>query len=210
MNGDPGKIKPPTKIGRQFVRYVVGFGVGVAIGLAPYLGKLDIPLFTPLLNLIPITIQDTVLPLSAALMGIVAVVVEWYGREKITKSWLNKAFIRSLILTLVAFVILICVHTMFVVNVSLDGGTDSVSILVGYERPIKEPCTEDVSDSECIKLITLNPSEISALWGDKAIKVAKLALILSYLTFTGLFGSSVSNFNCLFRMCKIGNHCGCS
>ena len=35
-------IKPATALSKQFVRYLVGFGVGVGIGLAPYLGILNV------------------------------------------------------------------------------------------------------------------------------------------------------------------------
>lgn len=188
LNENSKKPKPPTKLAKQFVRYLVGFGVGVAIGLAPYLGKLDVPLFTPLLTLIPITIQDTVLPLSAALMGIIAVIVEWYGRERLAKRTLRKIFIRSLVLVLGAFLVLLVVHTLLVVRVPVDGGEDAVSFLVGFERPIRPPCAADVSDTECIKLLTFDPSRISAFWGDKAIRISKLTLMLSYLFFTGMFG----------------------
>ncbi|MCF1459249.1 MAG: hypothetical protein LPH21_17405, partial [Shewanella sp.] len=107
--------KPPTNLANKFVRYLVGFSVGVAIGLAPYLGKLDLPLFTPLLTLIPFTIQDTVLPLSAALMGIIAVIVEWYGQERLTRRKMKKIFGRSLVIVLVSFLILVVVHTLLVV-----------------------------------------------------------------------------------------------
>ena len=185
------KPKPPTKIANDCVRYLVGFGVGVAIGLAPYLGDLDIPLFTPLLSLIPATLQDTVIPLSAAIMGVVAVVIEWYGRERITLVWLRKMFNRTLIIALSAFLILISIHTLYVVRIPIDGASDAVSFVVGLERPLREPCTENISDAECIKLLTFDPSLVSSFWGDRSIRTASLMLMLAYLVFTSTFGSLV-------------------
>ena len=185
------KPKPPTKISNDFVRYLVGFGVGVAIGLAPYLGVLDIPLFTPLLSLIPVTLQDTVIPLSAAIMGVVAVVIEWYGRERITHAWLSKMFNRTLIIALIVFLVLVSIHTLFVVRIPIDSASDAVSFVVGLERPLREPCTELISDAECIKLLTFDPSLISSFWGDRSIRLASLVLMLTYLVFTSTFGALV-------------------
>jgi hypothetical protein len=37
-------IAPPTPLARQFVRLLVGFGVGVGLGSAPFLGIVDVPL----------------------------------------------------------------------------------------------------------------------------------------------------------------------
>src|SRR5882724_5196164 len=90
---------PPTRTAKKFVRYMVGFGVSVAVGLAPYLGTLHVPLFSSLLDLIPEPIRGTVIPLSAALMGVVAVIVEWYGWERQDLAWFKTIFIRCLVLT---------------------------------------------------------------------------------------------------------------
>ena len=75
-------ITPATSLSKKFVRYIIGFGVGVAVGLAPYLGILNVPFFKPLLSLIPEAVRGTAIPLSAALMGIVAVVIQSYGSER--------------------------------------------------------------------------------------------------------------------------------
>lgn len=179
---------PPPRLARRLVRYILGFGVSFAIGLAPYLGKLKVPGFTPLLSLIPSTIQDTAIPLSAALMGIVAVVIQWYGGEKVTRAWLRNGFKRTLVLALLSLVVLIVVHTMVVVRVEYQGGQESETFLVGFVRPNKPPCTSDVSDSNCIKLITFDVSKIESFWGDRQVRIAKLALILPYLSFMSSFG----------------------
>lgn len=185
---NPQPIPPPPRLARRLVRYILGFGVSFAIGLAPYLGKLNVPGFTPLLSLMPSTIQGTAIPLSAALMGIVAVAIQWYGGERVTPAWLRKGFKRALIMALLSFLLLTVVHTLVVVRVEILGGRDSVSFVVGFVRPHKPPCTAEVSDSTCIKLITFDVSEIEAFWGDSQVRVAKIALILSYLLATSSFG----------------------
>lgn len=183
-------IKPATPLARKLVRYIIGFGVGVGVGLAPYLGILNVPLFKPLLSLIPDAIQNTVIPLSAALMGVVAVVVQWYGSERLSRLELRKTFTRTLIILVVTFITLVVVHTMVVVSIPIEKG-ESLTFLVGFTRPNKPPCTAEVADAECIKLITSNPEAIESFWGDRRIRMAKIALMFSYLIFTASFGAMV-------------------
>lgn len=183
--------RPPTPLARRLVRYILGFGVGVGVGLAPYLGLLKIPLFAPLLDLIPESIQNTLIPLSAALMGIVAVAAQWYGGEAITRKWLRRLFARALTLAGLSFVLLLAVHTLLVVRVPILGGDDTVSFVVGFVRPSKPPCTEGVSDAECIKKITLDPAAVESFWGDRQVRLARLSLMISYLLFTGTFGALI-------------------
>jgi hypothetical protein len=183
--------RPPTPLARKLVRYILGFSIGIGVGLAPYLGLLNIPLFTPLLALIPDSIQNTIVPLSAALMGIVAVVVQWYGGEYLTRKWLRKSFARTLLIVMIGFISLLIIHTSVVVTVPILGGEDSVAFVVGFSRPIKPPCTAEVSDAECIKRITFDTSVIESFWGDRRIRIAKLSLMLAYLLFTGAFGALI-------------------
>lgn len=187
----PSNLPSPPSLAQKWVRYLLGFGVSVAVGLAPYLGRVRIPLFSSLLSLIPENIQDTLLPLSAALMGIVAVLVQWYGSDKLTKTWLKRRFSLIVILAIVSFLLLTLVHVLAVVKVPYDGGKKSVSFLVGFSRPNNPPCTAEISDADCIQRLTFNPVRIESFWGDRQIRLAKLSLILPYLTFTSLFGMLV-------------------
>jgi len=189
-NETPAPIQPPTPLARKLIRYIVGFGVGTSIGLAPYLGVVNVPLFKPLLSLIPDSIQDTVIPLSAALMGTLAVVIQWYAGEAITQKALRKLFARTLIVTLLTFVVLTVVHTLVVVTLPRTAG-ESWSFVVGFTRPLRPPCTAEVSDAECIKAVTTDPSAIASFWGDRQIKIATLSLMFSYILFTSSFGTLV-------------------
>jgi hypothetical protein len=183
--------KPPTPLARKLVRYILGFGVGVGFGLAPYLGLLDLPLFKPLLALIPESIQNTVIPLSSALMGTAAVVTEFYGGEYVTRARLRRLFKRTLLIAIAAFIVLIVVHSFVVVTIPVLGGKESVSFVVGFARPDKPPCSAEISDAACVKLLTLDTSEIESFWGDKQIRLAKVLLIIIYLLFTGSFGAII-------------------
>ena len=79
---------------------------------------------------------------------------------------------------------------MVVVTLPIEEG-ESLSFLAGFSRPNRPPCTEEVSDAACIKLISSNPANIESFWGDRQIRVAKIALIFSCLLFTGSFGALV-------------------
>src|ERR1051325_9348800 len=80
----PKAAKPelPTQLIKDWVYYVVGFGAAVGIGLAVWLGKAGVPLFSPLLDIIPNELRPTLIPLSSTLMGVVAVVVQYRSEER--------------------------------------------------------------------------------------------------------------------------------
>jgi hypothetical protein len=100
-------------------------------------------------------------------------------------------FARVLVLAVCSFVALFVVHTLVVVNVPMLGGKDSVTFLVGFVRPIKPPCLESMSDAECIKVISFDITAIESFWGDKQMRLAKIALILPYLLFTSSFAMTI-------------------
>lgn len=188
LNSTRSGTQLPTKTARRFVFYVVGFGVAVGVGLAPYLGKLDIPLFSPLLDLIPANLQDTLIPLSTALMGVVAVAIQWYGSEHLSKRWLRRNFGLALIGAVALFLTLVAVHSLVVIRVPVDGATHTVAVLIGWdERPTAEPCGKRISDAECVQKVTLDPAQIESFWGSRSMRRAQLALTFLYLGFTGAF-----------------------
>jgi hypothetical protein len=173
------------------MRYLLGLGVSVGVGLAPYLGKLHIPLFSPLLDLIPESLQSTILPLSSALMGIVAVGVQWYGGGHLTERWLRRAFTAMFLLTIVLFVILAIVHKRVVAVVPYSGGAHFKSFTVGFQRPNKPPC-DNLAPAACISdHLTFNPIRIETYFGADPIFYGETALELSYLMFMGSFSTLV-------------------
>lgn len=188
----PATIEPPTTVSKLWVRYVVGFSAGVAIGLSVYLGKLSVPLFSPLLDLIPRTLQDTLIPLSSAFMGTVAVVVQFYASHR-PGPRLRSIFVRTATALTIALIALMIVHTLVVVTVETVPGRHA-SFVVGFSRPERPPCPREVSDAQCIGRLTLDPAMISSFWGDSGlggIRIAQLALQISYLAATTLFGALV-------------------
>jgi hypothetical protein len=183
-------IKPPTPLASKLVRYLLGFGVGVGVGLAPYLGIVRVPFFRALLSLIPDSIQDTVIPLSAALMGALAVAIQWYAGEDVTRETLRRMFKKTLIWAACTFVGLTIIHTLVVVSIPRTD-EDPLSVIVGFFRPENDKCPPNISDAKCVKNVSIDPAEIASVWGDRQIRIARLSLMFAYFLFTGCFGTLV-------------------
>ena len=185
-----GELPPSRGLAASWARSLVTLSVGVGVGLAPYLGTMEVPFFKPLLDMIPESLRDTTIPLSAALMGLVAVAVEWYGRERLSPSLMRWGFGAALGGTLVALLAFMWIHASTVVTVHAAGGSTK-SFVVGTARPSTCGCPPTVSDEQCINGLSWNESAIAECWGDRQIRRAGLVLRLNYLLTTGLFGALV-------------------
>jgi len=183
-------VSLPTPTGRRWVNYLIGFSVGVGSGLSVYLGKVHVPLFSPLLDLIPFTLQNTLIPLSSALMGIVAVAVQFYSYTRWGARRLRGLFGRTIAAGIVALFLFVVVHTYTVVTIDTTP-TGRASFLVCFARPERPPCPAGISDAECITRLTMDPARIASFWGDRCLHTAQLALELTYLATTSLFGALV-------------------
>lgn len=190
----PGSSKPPTPptpLSRRWVRYVVGYGVGVGVGLAPYLGKVRVPGFVALLTLIPDSHHAVALPISAFLMGAVAVWIQWHAGERPSKARLRRQFRTWFAATMVGIGAFFAVQQFVVVPVEVPADGTTTSFLVGFNRPVRPPCTAEVSDARCIQFLTLNPAQVSGFWGDRQVRLAGLLLIATYLLATGSLGAII-------------------
>jgi hypothetical protein len=177
---------PPLTV--YWVRLVLGFGVSVAVGLAPYLGKLHVPLFTPMLSLIPESIQPIAIPLSAASMGIVAVLVQWYGSRHMRRSWLHSMFMRSIVTCIFCLIAMATMEFIAVVRVYVPAVKSTVSFAVGLSNPNIPPCT-GLSRTDCIKQkLSLDEAKIETYFGERNASITKLLLVLVYVTFMSMFG----------------------
>jgi hypothetical protein len=174
----------------RWLGLVVAFSVSVGVGLAPILGKSHVPLFSPLLNLIPASIQDSTITLSTASMGIVAACVQWIGSEKPTRTWLRRWFRLGAITCAFALVLLVLAHSFLVTRVEIFGGKKRVYFVTGFVMPKKFPCA-DADAAGCIKRLTFSESEIAAYWGDSQIRSAEIILELTYSAFLSAFGSII-------------------
>jgi hypothetical protein len=184
---------PPPPPVRRWVTYFVAFGVSVAVGLAPLLGVLKIPLFSSLLDLIPDFQRHSLIPVVSALMGLVAVLVQWYSEEKLSRARRRRALLPTVFLAMIAAVSFYVVTTYVVVNIDFGGSDhrETGTFLVGFHRPNDAPCQGVKSDAVCIERLTFDQNVITAFWGQDSIRTATLALSAPYLIFMLSFGAAV-------------------
>jgi len=181
--------KVPSTVAK-WVQYVLGFGVSVAIGLAPFLGKVNVPLFTPMLSLIPQSIQDIAIPISATAMGIVAVVVQWYGAEHLQKSWLQARFFQTLAICVAALATLTAIEMLAVIRIDVPAVGGVASFAVGVVHPHSEPCVA-LSRADCVRILTFDEAKVASYFGEMQVNLTKLTLVLTYTVFMCSFGSLV-------------------
>lgn len=190
---EPAKpdLPPPPGMAERLGKYILGFGVSFAIGLAPYLGKLKVPGFDALLTVIPLSLQPIAIPLSSLLMGVVAVTVQWMGTERRVGPRLKRWFKRTLIAILVAFALFLVAQFFLVVRIHVPAANETVSFVVGFSDPARPPCEDTRSKPLCVKRLTLDEAEIEAYWGSSQIQLTKLVLLVLYLGLTAGFGALV-------------------
>lgn len=182
-------ITPPTPLARQFVRLVVGFSVGVGLGMAPFLGALKVPGFRALLSLYPNELREPLVATGAFLMGVVAVVIQFYAGERVSRTDVRRLFRRTLIVVGVALVLLV---VLWVENVRLVPTTgEPASFVVAGERLSTCPCAAATPDVECIRQLGAGPGGVSRCWSDKAARRIWLGLFASYFLLTGGFGALI-------------------
>lgn len=188
---------PPTPLARRYVRYVLGFGVGVAVGLAPFLGTVDIPLFAPLRLLVPEKMRVPAVPLSAFLMGLVAVGVQFAAGERIARRRLRRWFVATFAAILVGVLGMALLHVEVVRTVSVKKrqGKDmrNVAVVVAPSRVDPPPrtcsCDPDLDDVSCLEWMGID--NVEPCWGQRPVAYSRFALTFAYLFLTGSFGALI-------------------
>lgn len=188
----PSSLKKPKPsiLSSRWIKLLLGFSVSIAVGLVPYLGKI-VPLFTPMLAIIPESVQPLAIPLSAAAMGIVAVLVQWASTEKLQPQELKTWFGRTLALCVVALVGLAAIETAAVVRVDVPAVGRTVSFAVGPSHPGTPPCA-GMGRADCIEhQLSLDESRINSYFGEGWVSVTKFVLVIIYTLFMSTFGALV-------------------
>lgn len=184
-NGD----HPPPPETSSWVSYALSFGVSVAVGLAPLLGTVKVPLFEPLLGILPPSERATAIPFTATLMGMVAVSVQWFVQNRMQASRLSRGFRRTLAAAVLAVLMFFIVNVLVVARVPVAGG-DTAILLHGFGSAHCPECA-GTSDIECLKLISFDLGSIERCWGSSGVRGARIALVLSYIATMVLFGALV-------------------
>jgi hypothetical protein len=185
-------LAPPTPLARQFVRLLVGFGVGVGVGSAPFLGTVDVPLFEQLVEVFPNEGRNRLFALGAFAMGLVAVAVQFYAGEASSRQRVRRLFSRTLLTIVLALAALGVLVVKFVEQIDVAGGEVASFAIAGERRPATIcPCDPAVSDQECLASLTANPALIDRCWSPDATDNVHLALVAAYLLLTGGFGALI-------------------
>jgi hypothetical protein len=188
-------VTPPTLLSRTWVRYVVGFTVGVGVGLAPFLGNVKVPLFAALISLFPLQLQSTLLPLAAFLMGVIAVAVQFYAGARITPDTVGRYFRFTLIAILAGFFLFAILTMLLVTRIPLREGEYVALILAPTERLPGCTCGNLphplLPDALCVQQLSFNPAILETCWGGPALKIREVSLGIPYLLLTGGFGALI-------------------
>jgi hypothetical protein len=183
---------PPTPLARRLVRYVVGFGIGVGLGMAPFLGK--VPGMEALLQLFPANMHEMLLPLSVFLMGLVAVAVQFYSSESISRQALRRRFSIGLSCLLAGLALFLILYSTFVERFPYrqpNGEVQSTPVILGFSRTAGCRCEPRIVDAKCLEQLTLQPGAIESCWGSRPVRLVRLSFSFSYLLLTGGFAALI-------------------
>lgn len=184
---------PATQgIAGKFVRYVLGFSVAVAVGLAPFLGNASVPGFVSLLEIFPDSERGTLIPVSAMLMGLVSLVTQYWQDERVSRQRLRILFTR-LAAASVLLLGIFYVAQSFVVKRIENVSEQPAAFIIGpsSSRTPACACPPDMDDGECIENITFDTTQIERCYGSRNIQLGRLLISLPYLAFAGVFGAMV-------------------
>jgi hypothetical protein len=183
----------PTSLSGDLLRHVRWFGVGVALGLAPFLGALPIPGFSALLSIYPQFMRGWLLPLAGILMGVLAALVEFHSVRLPSLASLRRRFSWSLVVWFAAFVSLALLYPFLVTRVSLGDGSQVEAFVTGTDIvPSRPPgslceCPEGQSAERCIGSIGIDESRIKECFGSRRVTLGSQILGVLYLLLTGSF-----------------------
>jgi hypothetical protein len=185
----PKLILPPTALSRDFVRKTVGFGVGVGLGMAPFLGAINIPGFKALYSVLPFQIRDGLIALSAFVMGLIAIAIQFSAAEKLSRPVIRKRFSLGFVAMLIGFIAFVALRSEF--TESVERGKSHVSVMIGSSRIKGCGCPPSYSDAECIETLGFRKAAIASCWGSRTLRRLGLLFTLSYLSLTGGFAALV-------------------
>ena len=186
------KPEAPTPTTGRFVRLVLGFGVWVALGLSPFLGMVDLPVFSSLLSLYPQSLH-WVIPLSGLLMGAVAMAIEFAAGDKWNLRSIRRGFGISLAVFFLAFLTLLFVYPQWIARVEVPAAKRIASFVTGPELPANLPddceCESSWVREKCLAAISFKPSNIETCFGQRQILQKSQILVLLYLLLTTSFAT---------------------
>lgn len=174
---------------RRFVHHILNFFVGLGVGLSPFLGNKNVPFFRALISVMPFQIASELITLSAFLMGLIVVAVQFYAAERISRPLLQKLFGISLIVLIVGFVLFYFLRNEYTFDVERGKSDKRVTVLVSSSPRKDCPCPNVEQDPEgCIQRLSFSAAAIARCWDHREIRRRGGVLGLSYLVLTSGVG----------------------
>ena len=178
----------PSHAGK-WLRYVVAFSVTLGVGLAPLLGRVRVPGFTPIIELFPVNVQTAAVPFAAFLMAIPAVLVQYFAGERV--RFFRPRVVLALSAVLFALVLsLFSLYDDYVIQVQPNGGADTLSYIVGSRMDPNCVCAKKhLPIRQCIgPQISADPLEIDSCYDEAELRARKKYLSLTWILLTATFG----------------------
>jgi TIR domain len=177
----------PFALAGRYVRFVTGFSVGVGIGLAFYLGKINVPGFAALLEAIPFQLRDALVPLSTFLVGLIAVFVQFYAGEAMKEGRIRSLFAAGMATVVTGFILFTLLDALFVTRQKF--GEQTVGVVTAATRLPGCECgpQSKVNDKACIQQLSLAEDALASCWGGRSLQLRELSLSLTYLLLIGGF-----------------------
>lgn len=189
------KLREMPPLAKKYVYFMVAFGVSVLVGLAPLLGYLPIPLFTNILDILPVNVRDRLVPFAAVLMGFPALVVQFFGaRQVVTQRVLMRWFALCLCTAVIMAFALFSLYSLFTIDVTIHGGDRKAYFIVGSAMlPECECVASNLKIKSCIKeILSVSPDRVDECFDDQELRTRKLLVSIPYLVLMMCFGATVS------------------
>src|SRR5579863_1460920 len=155
---------------KRWSRTLLALGVSIPIALAPLLGKLPIPFFPAMLELIPNSILGVVLSISTAAMSIVSIFSESNVGIEESRELRVARFKRSLLYCCISLLLFAIAYQMLVTRVPVLGGERFVSFVTGWPQKPIPPCL-GIGAAECIaRHLTFDDSLVASHFGDAQVR----------------------------------------
>jgi hypothetical protein len=172
-----------TSSQKTYLHYILAYTVTLGIGLAPVLGKVRVPLFSPIAEVFPANLQRGLVPFATFLMAIPVICVHFYSRDRIRIPSLDRLFKIVVPAVIVLPLLLFYLYSSWVVQVDFEGGRQSAAYVVGEQMLPDCPCVIHKLDlAACVaELISANPAAVTACYPRRETNARRAGLAIVYL-----------------------------
>ena len=188
------KLEPLTPIGHRYLRYMLSIGVSLAVGLAPLLGKVGVPGFTPIIEVFPMDMRGgALIAFASFLMTLPAVAVQFYAGNAIAVHRVDRWFAPVLLALVPLTMLLYYIYSNTTTTVPIEEGRMTAVYVVGDEFLDDCPCKEArLRIQKCIgHAITTNYVEVYDCYDRSQINRRRNSLGLLYLLVMLGFGALI-------------------